>query len=263
MSICAFGYQNSVLTGLLSAGSAALPVVNLATQLGSSATAWQTASGVVTSAAGAWVRGNATLYNTAFGAFSIHRTNMTGSSTFRARVWSDQYSTLVWDSGTLATGMLSGYGQALILPPAGTFGQYWQLDFDDPGSPDGFINIPLMYVGPLFSPTVGMSANSQNQTVLGNVQNTTKYGQVYVSSYWQARQATPALGYLKDAEMSAMFALDAVCRTGANILFIPDTSSAGYATRDAIFGLCTSGAYTYSFAHRDARAWAGQITERI
>ena len=56
-SVVRFGYQNTVLTGQLSAGSQALPLGGLQNQIGSPAMAWQTAAGVVTSAAGAWIRG--------------------------------------------------------------------------------------------------------------------------------------------------------------------------------------------------------------
>lgn len=82
-----FGWQNRMMAGTLVAGSATtgLEVDNLANDQGSPATAWQTAGGVVGSAAGAWFTADAGAVVT-WRAFLLARTNLSTAATVRWRV---------------------------------------------------------------------------------------------------------------------------------------------------------------------------------
>lgn len=260
-SVVRFGYQNSILTGQLSAGSQALPLGGLQNQVGSPAMAWQTASGVVTSAAGAWIRGYTPASVQSFDCFGVFRTNLTSSAAIRARVFSDAYATVTWDSGTIAANVQPGCYQSIILTP-GTTGQYWELDFEDVGNPDGYINIPLAYVGPLLTPLIGLGPGSVTSNVNSNTLSQTRYGAQYVNAFWTARQFLASMAMVFDIEMASFETLDSVARDGTNVLCIPDVTSP-WLQREAVFGMCTSQGFGYTMAHKDARSWAGTFIERV
>ncbi|MFC5358265.1 phage head spike fiber domain-containing protein [Azospirillum himalayense] len=84
-----WGYQSHLLTGTVQAGSEVqgLPASNLQNDQGDTASAWQTAQGVVTSAAGAWLVVDAGA-DVTWRAALLARTNLTSAAQIRVRVGS-------------------------------------------------------------------------------------------------------------------------------------------------------------------------------
>jgi hypothetical protein len=113
MANCCFGWTNQVETGSLSVGSAAsgLDASQLQNPIGSSAMAWQTAAGVKTS----WLvidAGSAVNWS----GFGLFRTNLTASATVQWRVSAAaDFSTTVFDSTVQPAGIVSGFGQSILI----------------------------------------------------------------------------------------------------------------------------------------------------
>jgi len=262
MSVTRLGFQNSVLSAQLTAGSQALPVSGLQGQLGSPSTGWQTAAGVTTSVGGAWVRGYTPNTVSRIDCFGVFRTNLSNAASVRCRVFSDAYVTAIYDSGSIPAYVQPGIYQSLTINAAAPVGSYWQMDFDDVSNDDGYINIPLMYVGQLFAPVVGLAQGSVQSLTNSNVSIQTRYGQTYIANYWSSRQYVAAFGGIYDSEMSAFTLCDSVSRDGTNVLFIPNVVT-GTPNLDAIFGLCTSTGFGYALAHKDTRSWTPTFVERL
>lgn len=133
MANAVFGYNNLIESGTLTAGSeaAGLNISQLKVPQGSSATSWQTASGVKTSANGAWFVADAG-YQTDWQAFLLARTSLTPSAQIRWRVgnpdgWTEIAPVLDIDltaapsmTGWSATRGGAGAGEATYVNSSGT-----------------------------------------------------------------------------------------------------------------------------------------------
>lgn len=169
-----------------------------------------------------------------------------------------------YDSGAVSAGVVAGYGQSVIAAPAAAAGQFCRLDIDDPTNPDGFINVPLAYAGPVWQPT----GNASPATVQGRDDATSEFvsrgGQEYPVSFWQRRRADVDFQSIRNAEVwPNVDAFDQAARLGGNCLWIPDPDSADKA-RAAVFGRAKATAdLSYYQNAPDRRAWRVRFTERL
>lgn len=265
MSNTALGWVNNVATATLYAGSAnaALPASNLQVDQGAASMAWQTAAGVVTSAAGATL---GIQVSGTWQAFVLARTNLTTSATMRWRVSTGILSIASpnYDSGTISAGVVAGYGQSVLVIGTPRTCGYCQVDIDDPTNPDGFINIPLMYAGPLFIPAVGPDWSSSFGRDDATDEVTTRGGQEYPVYHWQRRRYEAAWQGIKGSEVWPSFMeFDRTARQGGNVLFIPDITSATI-SQEAVLGRAhMTKDVGYPAKSADARSIALRITERL
>lgn len=271
MSNSLLGISNFVKTGGLIAGSEAvgLNVGNLQNDHGAPQLAWQTAAGVVSSAAGAWFSIDSMSVLTAWTMCGVFRSNMTMDAIIRIRVADSLVNgqvagTPVFDSGSIPAGIVARYWQSVLILPAGVIGRYCQFDFDDPGNPNGFINIPQAYAGGGFSPRIGRSwDSSQSRNHQTNIQ-VSRGGQQYAQPQWIQRSYNLVLASISDSEVwSDLDEIDRQSRLGGNVLFVPDVTSPNL-QREALFGMLTPSAPIDYAAHNvDSRGWSATITERL
>lgn len=270
MSNTAFGWLNQVKTAALSVGSAAanMGAGNLQIDQGSPDVGWQTASGVLTDAAGAWLLIDSGNSATVWRAFGLFRGNLSAAATVRWRVGSalsgGRITTASYDSGTIAAGVLPGYLQSLVVAPADQVGRYCEVDINDSANPDAFINIPLAYAGPLFMPTVAASFSSTVGRTDQTDEVVTLGGQEFPMNRYVQRVWSVNLARITIAETwASVMELDRVCRAGGNVLFAPDVTSAHLAA-EAVFGRVKSpSAVSYPYGGSDSRAWTASLTERL
>lgn len=259
------GVRNAVL--YTPSEAAGLPISNLQSPIGSPATAWQTAAGVVTSAAGARF-GLETDNVLPIGALVLARTNLTPAATIR---WVLNYGTaagdpasIVWDSGTLPAGVIKGFGRSVIIPPPGLTCGSFHCYIDDPTNPDGFINIPLSFIGATWQPASNVSpATTQGRDDQTTV-TTTRGGQEYPQVYWTRQRAELDFQGIRSSEIwPQVDALDQAGRSNVNCLFVPDPVSPNIG-RETILGRLIPRADIGLLSNaQDRRTWKATITERL
>lgn len=256
-------WTNLVKTASLTAGSSAtnLPVTNIADDNGSASLGWQTVSGVLSVAAGALITVTPLVNASPIDVVGIFRSNLTSGASVTISIYQNP-STLIWSS--VLQGPVSGYGQVIGLPPAGTVCDYVTIGFDDLTNPDGFVNVALVYVGSAWRPlgSAGFSSTvGRDSTILETV---SRGGQEFSTLLFQRRRWNFQLDAMRTAETWA--SADVLAQYGAggsNVFFIPDVASL-YVQQEAIFGRLKSSAdISYPFQAADRRRWSGSITERL
>ena len=261
------GWVNLVLSGTLTAGSqaAGLGIGNLKQERGAASTAWQTGAGVVTANGGAWFEVDSGDSGSVWNALTLARTNLTADARIEWLIGEAPTSGgLAWTSGRVPAGVARGYAQTVAIPPAGTRGRRLHVRIDDPGNPDGFVNIPLAFVGPCWQPALNLgwgSAVGRDGLVTETV---TRGGQEFPTSLWQRRRWELEFVGIRDAEVwPYVMELDAYARSGGNVLLIPQPGGAQMA-RETVFGrFQASGPVTTPLSSLDARAWRATVTERL
>lgn len=264
MATACFGWINNAGTGTLSASSetASLGAAQLQNDQGNAASAWQTAGGVTS--AGLTV--DAGVPGAAWRAFGLFRTNLTGAATVRWRVGAVAAMTsgVVFDTGTVAAGVAAGFGQSVLVAAAAVAGRYCRLDVADPGNPDGVLNVPLIFAGPVWQPASNISAESAFGRDDSTDEVVTRGGQEYPTSRFVRRRWEIALARVRAAEVWPFaMELDRVARLGTNVLFVPDPASADR-NREAVFGrLRATSDLGHPHGVADARGWRCRVTERL
>lgn len=171
---------------------------------------------------------------------------------------------VAYDSGTAAAGVAPGFGQTLTVAPAAVAGRVCQADLADPTNPDGFLNVPLAYAGPVFTPATNVSYSSAFGRDDQTDEVVSRGGQEYPSNQWVRRRWDVALDGIRGAEVwPSVMDLDRTARIGGNVLFAPDPAGADL-QREAVFGRAKATAdLTYPAGGSTRRAWKLRITERL
>lgn len=257
-----FAWVNNVTTATLAAGSAeaALPVTQLQNDIGAAATAWQTLSGVVTAAGGAWVTITPASRQT-WRAFIAARTNLTAAGTMTVTLY-DSPSTVVW-TGTSGS-PVPGYGQMVLIADQDHAADYCRIEFNDAANPDDFLNIPLIFAGPAWIPTIGMSWNSAIGRDSQIDETRSRGGQEFPIARWQQRRWEIELPQFEDAELwDDAQELDRVSRYGGNVLAVPNIGSATIGN-EAVYGRVESaGDVTFVTGVAGLHGWRFRIRERL
>lgn len=264
---CLLCWDNAVVTGSLSSGSElpALGSANLQNVFGSADQAWQTASGVLTYEAGAWLLLDCGA-QTVLRVFSLHRTNLSAAAMVRWRVWAsaDQTATPVIDTGLIAAQVAPYYLQHVFVAPFACVGRYVRLDILDPSNPDGFVNVAQACIGPAWQPVHTFGYASSVGRTQGGAKTTTRGGQVYARTDWISRAWKITLASVERREVWArLMDLDRAARLNGNVLFVPnpDAHEAPMAT---LFGLLEpSTDVTWPQASPRLRSWSATLTERL
>ncbi|AHJ69328.1 hypothetical protein [Granulibacter bethesdensis] len=260
-----FGFANLVQSSTITT-SAAVPGLDasqLQSEHGSASTAFQSTG---TSAMIALDSGSA---STVWRASGLFRTNLSASARWRIILWAGAAgsgSAAVYTMGNTnpkaLTGVLSG--TALHVMPADMVGQTLQIDIDDPSNPDGFINVPLLYAGPVWQPKINFGPESALGRDSQADETTTRGGTEFVAHRWtRLRHDVSLNGLATDEIWPSVMAMDAIARRGANILYVPDPTSVD-APKEAVFGrLKATADITYPAHPNPVRAWRATITERL
>jgi hypothetical protein len=246
------GYTNAVVLGTVAASSSVggLGPDQLQNDQGNSASALQipTTSGTITVT---WTG----LYH----GFGLFRTNLTASAVVNWTVKSG--STTVYSGTSLA--VVPGYRQTALVLSAPVSGTSLVITISDATNPDGYLNIPLAYAGPLFQPYRNMSYQSSPGRMDQTTVATTRSGGEVIRSDYIRRTYDLSFAGIKDVEQTAMWAIDLAGRQGSNLFFVPDPASLIINTQ-AIFGrLLPQSGLTYPERSPDVRGYRATITERL
>jgi hypothetical protein len=267
MGNSAFGWINRVTSAALSVASAAanMGAGNLQDDQCSPDSAWQTPSGTVTAA---WLVIDSGSTGSTWRAFGLFRTNLTAAATVRWKVGNmlttGRVASASYDSGTVNAGVAPRYLQSLVIAAAEQTGRYCEVQIDDSGNPDNFINIPGVYAGPLFVPAVSIGqASTFGRTDLTD-EVVTRGGQEFPINRSISRVQSVALAAVTEAETwNSVMELDAASRAGGNVLFVPNMTSATLA-KEALFGrLKNTSSVSYVTLAGDQRSWSTTVTERL
>lgn len=252
MENCAFGYQNRILDGVLSADTQAplLPISNLRNQQGAASLGWRipATSGGLT----------LTLNNAApLRVASFHRTNMSATAQWKATVFNAGVA--VWSaSGSSVVG-----GQTLAIGPSAAVGDSVRITLSDPDNTDGWLDIPLAYIGPLWQPVRNFSTQSTRGNELGQDVTTALGGAEFVNARWYQRTASIAHQSLGDSDSAVIDEMLRVSATGQNILFVPDPAADALSEK-ALFGrLQSSSELSNPFGVADRHSLTLKMTERL
>ena len=270
MGVTAIGYQNYAKDAVIAANSvddtaAGLDPDQVANDQGSPQYAWQTAAGVLTLATGALIKITPRTPAQIWRAVVLARSNFTPEATVNIALWNDNNGSPVAVYATTIAGPPAGYQQVVHVLPSNTTADFLQIYVNDPGNPDNFINVPLLYCGPLFIPQYGRTYQSTFGRVDRTDQQQTQGGQEFPSHRWQKRyvaltfDSTSAATELWQEAME----IDRIARLGGNVLAIPNIESADI-NYEAVFGqLRTSDQMSYGLRTSARVAWNARITERI
>lgn len=200
--------------------------------------------------------------DTAWRVFAMFRTNLSATAQLRWDVLDASQNTL-WSSPTQSAGVVRGFGQSIFIRPTEIVGRFAHLAITDPANPDGFINIPLLFAGPVWEPQTNISYDTSfgRDDITDEV--VSRGGQEFPTPRFARRRWDVALSGIRQAELwrSAMD-LDAYSRTGGNVLFIPDP--AGDVNRETVYGRGRSLTdVTYPYGSADRRAWKIRVSERL
>ena len=171
---------------------------------------------------------------------------------------------LAYDSGTVAAGVVPGFQQSVIAAPAEVSGRVCRLDVADTANPDGFLNIPLAYAGPVWQPTRNVSSATTQGRDDMTTETRTRGGQEYPVLHYIVRRWEIDLQGVEEAELWLhLDSLDNSARDGRNVLFVPDPASTDVG-RAAVFGRLRARTDASFFAGGpDLRAWKATISERL
>lgn len=129
-----------------------------------------------------------------------------------------------WWSGTLTDDDRADYPAcAMILPPTSAYGRYLLVEIDDENNPDGYIDVPRLFLGPTWSP----KKNASRGMTLGLVDDSTieraRDGTAYADVRKPRRVTAVAFDALTHVEAVGDW-LDIVRKAGTHseVLFIPN-----------------------------------------
>lgn len=258
-----FGWQNyvkDVVPFVLSAASNMGPG-NLQGDQGSPSTGWQTQTGTISgSNTLLQIKGTSPLSTVPWGAVGVFRANLTSAASITFNFYigaSVQYSATV-------SGPAAGYGQVFVVPPTTVMAEQVNITFNDPGNPDNFINVPLAFGGPVWTPIGNISFASTVGRDDSTDEVISRGGQEWPVNRWQRRRWNIAMDAIRQSEVWASVAeLDRVARVGGNVFCLPNTLSSNTA-QEAIYGRLKAGAdISFPYSAGDRRGWRATITERI
>lgn len=253
----ALGHTNLVKTATISATSEEvdMPATKVTNDYGAASTGWQTLA-AVTTATLTITMATAGSYVSAIGIF---RTNLSATAqitTTIIRLGSPIYTSVV-------TGVAAGYGQVVALMGSPTMCDSITIEIVDTSNPDGFLNVPLAFAGPIFEPTypIGRDATYGRQTAIAE---TVSRGGSEFPRFLHDKRFYKFQIIATDTEAWEDVAeIDRLSRLGGNVLLIPDTASS-YLQKEAIYGRLTQTLdVNFSLGAVVTRSWGGMLTERI
>lgn len=251
------GWVNIIKDATITATSyeADMPPESVAGDLGAASMGWQTLPGVtnavmtvVPATAGSLVR-----------AISFHRTNWTYLAQIAVGVsfgGASMFSTIV-------TGPAVGFGQVVIILPAAVYADTITIAIDDPSNPDGFLNVPLMFVGDMWEPTYPLANGSGYGRSRAQDVQVTRGGTKIITPLYDARYFRFDMKAVPDTEAwNSLGEIDRYANTGNNYLFVPEQSS-GDIAREAVFGTLELDEISWGLGAVKVRSATGKITERL
>jgi hypothetical protein len=176
--------------------------------------------------------------STACAVAAVLGTNLTATATIQIRA-SDSDATvtssLLYDSGSVSAGVVSGYG-AIYKSFDSATARYWRIDLADTAV-DSNLQVGRVFLGPKWTPTVAQQLPWSVMSLDPSQRTRTKGGQVHVDELPQMRIVQFTLDYMTEAEMFGnAFALARANGLARDVLAVSEPDGS-YLSQQAIFGL--------------------------
>lgn len=188
-------------------------------------------------------------------AICLARTNLTAGAKLQLMLDGGASYALAWTDA----GVVPGVHQVVRILPAAVMATEIQIGVDDPGNPDGNINIPLAWAGDCAEFNLGYE--SAESRVVRAQDVTTRNGTLLPQPLSLARSWALRAPLLRDAQSAAWAGpLEAAAARRRNMLFIPRLATA---PREAVLGLLESGPRGFVGGSGAYRTWSATISERL
>lgn len=260
----ALGWVNYFKTGTVSADSsvADLGPTNLASDLCSPETGWQTADGVVSAAGGALLRCDSPVAGLLWRGFCLVNTNLTAAAVVTATLYRSAGPTSV--ASLTVGGPQTGYRQVVGFFSQDETADYIEFAINDATNPDNNINVGGAFVGPAWFPDRGVGWDTTYGENVARTDTRARGGPRYINTLYVERYWQIALDAVRNSEAwDDLGELKRIAALGGNVLFAPDVTSVDL-SREAVFGVLETQADVSFQSHStDARAYRAQITERL
>lgn len=234
----------------------ALPPDNLVNDQGGPTTAFQTKPGTTVTAlivdlpSGGAVRG-----------IGLFRTNLSITA---------NVSIAAFDAGgaqpisATVFGPSPGYGQVIYVADAASDVTQVTIDIDDPANPDGFLNVPLLWIGDFWAPTTGIMPASSFGFEPVDSKRRSRSGARFETQLYNPRTFEFQFGAVAEADVWPYVGeIQRTASMARNMLLIPDDTAAEI-NREAVFGIVTeTGRLTWPENSVAIRRWSGKIEERL
>lgn len=247
---------NAVKTATLIATSAEppLPVTNLTNDQGPPSMGWQTALGVTTALLTVVLP-----VRTSIRVLGLFRSNFTSAAVVTSSLYTMPGSALV---GTKTLTVSNGTASGLLTSPISA--DFINISITDTTNPDGFLNVPLGFVGPGWQTLSPMSySNTMGRDDLTD-SIITRGGQQFNDMRATLRRWEYALDGVRASEtFTQLDVLDRASRVGGNVLVIPDITSVNMADEIAFGTLKATADVGYPFSAADRRSWRARLLERL
>ncbi|MBF0858399.1 hypothetical protein HKD24_04105 [Gluconobacter sp. LMG 31484] len=257
MENCGFGWQNYLLSATLTGnGVSSLPVSNLQNQQGAASLAWR-----ITGEGSGWSADFTARFPSVLPirVISLHRTNLSSKALWRIQVHND--TTVVFDQNMPCH---VSNGQCLFVLPAEVAGNTVEITVWNVSNPDGFISLPLAYVGPLWQPQRNYASSSTESLTLGQQSTTMLNGAEFVDARYVQRGLSIVHESYGDADVTVLRQIQQAAASGQNILFLPDPSQApADLASQAVFGRLAGGDLSNPYGPTDRHAQTFTLTERL
>lgn len=231
------------------------PASNTKNDSGAASLGWQTLASVTTAtltytlaAPGSIVR-----------VIGLFRTNLNSAATITA--------TITYNGGTAWTGVLSGpavgYGQVVFVLPSNTAADVVTIAIANSTNPDGFINVPLVFIGASSIPEWSVSPSLEAAWSPSSNIQASRGGQKFITAIAAPRVVTFDFSAMTDADTYAIaMELSRLQYLGQNVLMVPDID-ASTVKYDAVFGIITGSRPVGALRGASRiRTWGATIEER-
>lgn len=157
-----------------------------------------------------------------------------------------------------------GYGQVVYVADAAADVTQVTIDIDDPANPDGFINIPLLWIGDFWAPTTGIMPASDVGFEPAISKRRSRSGARFETQLYNPRTFGFQFGAVAEADVWPYVGeIQRTASMGRNMLLIPDDTAAEI-NREAVFGIVTeTGRMSWPENSVSIRRWSGKIEERL
>lgn len=257
MSQTLLAWVNLAKLASVSATSAetANPASNTKNDSGAASLGWQTLAGVTT----ATLTYTLATPGSTVRVIGLFRTNLNAAATITA--------TITYNSGTAWAGVLSGpamgYGQVVFVLPSNMAADVISIAIANSTNPDGFINVPLVFIGASSIPEWAVSPSLEAAWSPSSNIQTSRGGQKFITAIATPRVVAFDFSAMTDADTYAIaMELSRLEYLGQNVLMIPDID-ASTVKYDAVFGIVTASRPVGAIPGASRiRTWGSTIEER-
>jgi hypothetical protein len=161
---------------------------------------------------------------------------LSATDTVRHRLYSADGTTVLYDSGVIACGVLSQYALHVHLLGASYSASFWRCDIVATSrATQGYFDIARAWAGPMWTPTIGISLPwSESWEDGGEVIRAKRSGGTFVGDGPQYRTVEVVLKWMSEADRAQAEDMARAVGTRSQVLLIPLES--GTIPRQAILG---------------------------